>query len=89
MWYDRYASIHPLCPHSSLQYPIWYWHTCYGVLGAFIILWFVILSKISQITELVDKVPHILAFNIVSMGTLATILALVLDWGGLCIDVLG
>ena len=89
MGYDQYKSVKPLCPHSDVEYPRWYWYICYGVLGAFIIIWFVVLSKISQIEILEDKVPHLLAFNIVSMGTLATILALVWNWGGVCIDVLG
>lgn len=87
--YDKYKSVQPLCPYSDFEYPRWYWYICYGVLGAFIIIWFVVLSKISQIENLEDKVPHLVAFNIVSMGTLATILALVLNWGGVCIDVLG
>ena len=42
-----------------------------------------------QIEDVADKVPHLVAFNIVSMGTLATFLSLILNWGGLCIDVLG
>ena len=53
------------------------------------IIWLVVLSKISQIDELEDKVPHMVAFHIVSMGTMATILSLLFNWGGLCIDVLG
>ena len=87
--YDRFKSADPLCAFDDHDYPLWYWHTCYAVLGAFVIIWLVVLSKISQIHQLEDKVPHLVAFNIVSMGTLATILALVWNWGGLCIDVLG
>ena len=86
---DKCISENPLCPYSDKDYPLWYWYICYGVLGAFAIIWLAVLSKISQIQQLEDKVPHLIAFNIISMGTLATILALFLNWGGLCVDVLG
>ena len=86
--YDKYSSPQPLCPYSDANYPSWYWHISYGVLGAWVIIWFVILSKIFQINELEDKVPHLVAFNIVSIGTFSTALALFLNWGGICSDVL-
>lgn len=89
MGYDHYSSHQPLCPFSDHDYPTWYWYTSFGVLGAFVIIWLVSLSKISQIHDLEDKVPHMVAFHIVSMGTLATILSLFFNWGGLCIDILG
>jgi hypothetical protein len=39
--------------------------------------------------EQINKVvPILVAFNIVSMGTIATILAVPFEWGGTCIDVL-
>lgn len=87
--YDKYTSTQPLCPYSDEDYPSWYWYTCYGVLGAWVIIWLILLIKIIQIKQLEDKIPHIVALNIVSIGTVATALALVLNWGGLCIDVLG
>ena len=89
MGYNKYTNYQPLCPFTDLYYPRWYWYTSFGVLGAFVIVWLVVLSKISQIKELEDKIPHLVAFNIVSMGTLATVLAIFLNWGGLCIDMLG
>ena len=79
----------PICPYSDQDYPSWYWYICYGVLGAFVIIWLVVMGKISQIKRLEEKVPHIVACNVVSMGTVATVLALCFNWGGLCIDVLG
>ena len=87
--YDKYASFQPLCSFSDKDYPIWYWHICSGVFGAWIIIGFAVLIKISQISEMDDKVPHIVAFNIVSMGALASGMALTLDWGGICMDTLG
>lgn len=87
--YDKLASVKPICPYSDQDYPSWYWYTCYGVLGAFVIIWLVVLGKLSQIQALEEKVPHIVAFHVISMGTVATILALIFNWGGLCIDVLG
>lgn len=87
--YDKISSEHPLCPFTDRYYPFWYWYICYGVLGAFIITLLLVISKISQIRELEDKVPHMVACNIILISTIASILAFVLNWGGVCIDVLG
>ena len=87
--YDKFANPHSLCPHDDYSYPMWYWYSCFGVLGAFVFVWIALLTKISNIQSAQEKTPHLIAFNIVSMGTLATVFALVLDWGGICIDVLG
>jgi len=85
---DKFLSSSPLCPHSDFDYGNIYWYICYGVLGGFLIVWISLLTKIIQSTPGSERVPYFTAFNIVSMGTIATILA-VMDWGGVCIDVLG
>lgn len=87
--YDKFANSHPLCPGNDLDYPTWYWYLNFGVLGAFIFVWISLIIKISQIKRAEEKTPHLVAINIVSMGTIATLLALLFDWGGVCIDVLG
>jgi len=45
--------------------------------------------KIINTTRGDERVPYLIAINIVSMGTLATVIALVFNWGGVCIDELG
>jgi hypothetical protein len=60
-----------------------------GVMGAFAMIWCALFMRILSITDASKRVPYIVAFNIVSMGTIATALALVWNWGGVCIDVLG
>ena len=88
--YDKFNSVNPLCPHSDWYYPIWYWYICYGVLGAFtIITLLLVITKISHIDAIEDRVPHLVACNIILISTIATVLTLVLNWGGVCIDVLG
>jgi signal transduction histidine kinase len=45
--------------------------------------------KLFQLKEGSKRVPLLVAINIVTIGTVATILALCFEWGGVCIDVLG
>jgi hypothetical protein len=53
------------------------------------VIWAALLSKILQSKVGPERVPYFTAFNIVSMGTIATMLAVIFDWGGICIDSLG
>ena len=84
-----YASENALCPHSDANFPNWYWHVMYGVLGGFVLIWCALFMRLLSITESAKRVPYVVAFNIVTMGTIATVLALFWSWGGVCIDVLG
>mmetsp|Transcript_19791 Transcript_19791/g.27208 ORF Transcript_19791/g.27208 Transcript_19791/m.27208 type:complete len:730 (-) Transcript_19791:249-2438(-) len=86
---DKIYSKNPLCPYSDFDYGNWYWYTCMCALGGFLTTWGVLLTKIVQSKPGNERVPYLTAFNIVSMGSLATILSLVFEWGGVCIDVLG
>lgn len=86
---DHYFSKKPLCPYSDHDYGAWYWYIIVGVLGAFIIVWGIIFMKLFQSKPGIEMIPYLTAFNIVSMGTISTVLAVALNWGGVCIDVLG
>lgn len=44
--------------------------------------------KLMQMETNNKVVPILVAFNIVTMGTVATILAVCFEWGGTCVDVL-
>ena len=87
--YDQYVNKNPLCPYNDFEYPYWYWYSNFGVLGAYILIWIALIIKIVQIESALEKTPHLVAFHIVSIGMVATALALFLDWGGVCIDRLG
>eukprot|EP01041_Mallomonas_annulata_P011020 gene11020-23024_t len=86
---DQLYSSHPLCPHSDADYGYWYWFTNVLVLGGFSFTWITLLLKIIQMAPGPVRVPYLTAFNIVSMGLVATLLAVVWNLGGVCIDVLG
>jgi signal transduction histidine kinase len=87
--FDRLFSERPLCPYSDFHYPEWYWRTNYGCLGGFVLILCVIFMKLLQLKSESKRIPLLVAFNIVAMGTIATILALCFEWGGVCFDVLG
>ena len=82
MGYNYYTSKHLICRFTDLDYPIQvvlvhlFWSTgslCDSFVGYF--------SKISQIKELEEKVPLLVALNIVTLGFLATAMAQFLNWG--------
>ena len=86
---DYLTSNSPLCPYSDRMYSFWYHVVNYFVLGGFCFTWSILLIRIYQAPEGNERVPFITAFSIVSMGTVATILAVVFNWGGVCVDQLG
>jgi len=86
---NKFLSSKPLCPHSDADYGLWYWITCYAVLGGFLFTWNSLFAKIITTPPGDERVPYLIALNIVSMGTLATLIALLFNWGGVCIDELG
>jgi signal transduction histidine kinase len=85
--YDKNRQV--LCPHSDKDYGEWYWRTNYACLGGFVLILCVLIMKLLQLKEGSKRVPLLVAINIVTMGTIATFLALCFEWGGVCIDVLG
>jgi signal transduction histidine kinase len=86
--YDRLFSKKPLCPFSDAGFGEVYWYSCFCCLGAFIMICLVLLIRIVS-TQLGNyRVPYILAFNVAAIGTIASWLSFVHEWGGVCIDVL-
>jgi len=86
---DHTYSKHPLCPHTDEIYPKWYWTVCLATMGGFICTWIVLLTRLMNSPSSFENAPTYTAFNVVSMGTLATVLSVFFNWGGVCIDVLG
>jgi len=77
-----------LCPHTDHDWPTWYWYINLGVLGAFIMTWLTLCVRIYTSWSDGNVSPLLAAINIVTMGTISTILAIA-GVGGICIDVLG
>eukprot|EP01041_Mallomonas_annulata_P018180 gene18180-36985_t len=70
--YDYFFSGNPLCPFTDIKYDPWYWHTNFAVLGGFCLIWLMMLLKVTQMKIGVTRAPHLTAFNIVTIGTIAT-----------------
>jgi hypothetical protein len=85
LW-DAWYSKKPLCPYDDINYGEWYWRANYACLGGFILILCVLIMKLIQMKEGIKRVPLLVAFNIVAIGTVATILAVCFSWGGICID---
>eukprot|EP01041_Mallomonas_annulata_P012568 gene12568-26467_t len=86
--FDKLYRENPICPYSDRDYAKWYWFSNFAVLGGFCFTWVFLLLKIALLKSGSSRIPHLTSFNIVSMGIIATILA-IYNWGGVCIDRLG
>ena len=79
----------PLCPYSATSVELWYWYSYGAVLGGFLMVGSNLFVEILQLKIGNERIPYFTAFNIVSIGALATALSLFFDWGGICVDALG
>ena len=59
------------------------------MLGAFASKLVLVVIKILKISTMEERVPHIVAFHIILISMVATVLSIVWNWGGLCVDMLG
>jgi hypothetical protein len=88
--FDKYFSKQPLCSFDENNYfHAWNSYTCFAVLGGFAVEWTILLTRILDSSQLKDRAPYLIYFNIVTMGTITAFLSFTLNWGGLCIDNLG
>jgi hypothetical protein len=53
-----------------------------------VLIWLALVMTIIRMGSSQKRTPLLVALNIVSMGTIATLIALVWNWGGVCVDVL-
>jgi len=51
-------------------------------------IWLALAIKISVMEASKARSVMLVALNIVSMGTIATVLAVIYEWGGVCVDML-
>jgi hypothetical protein len=84
--YDRRFSEKPLCPYSASSFGKTYWCFCFSCLGAFMMICLVLFYRVASTQLGHHRVPHVLALNIAAMGTIASWLSIVHEWGGVCID---
>ena len=85
---DNRFSTNPLCPYTHREYPSWYWFINYCVCGGFLITSTMLALKIC-FSHGDQKVPYMATFCICFMATIATLLSLIWDWGGTCVDLFG
>jgi len=86
---DKYINSRPLCPFEHSEFEESVDAINIFVFGGFFFVWLVLLQKVYTVRSGQKRVPLLTAFNIVSIGLIATFLVVAFDWGGVCIDVLG
>jgi hypothetical protein len=93
---NRKFSATPLCPHSDRAFPAWYSHGIAAVRGGFLLVWCAIGMRLLSMRARTalqvahERVPVLVAFSIVSMGTISVTFPLAFDASlGVCVDALG
>lgn len=87
--WDKMKNAKPLCPYSAKSYKLWFWYIYGAVLGGFLMVGSILLVEILKLNAGNERIPYFTALNIVSIGSLTTLLCIVFDWGGICVDALG
>ena len=88
MGVDRYHSKHPLCYHSDVDYGKWYWISLHIIIGGFVIVWVIFVTKMIQTNPGTERKICIIGFNAITIATVSAMLSVFFDWG-VCIDSLG
>lgn len=86
---DNFISEESLCPYDSSDYGNFFYFSSISALSGFFFTWMMVLVKILQTQPGNERVPNIVAFNIVSMGLVSTLMSVSLNLGGICLDSLG
>ena len=87
---QSYTAANPLCTFipNELGSSFYYFASAAAVSGFFFT--FLMLSlRISQMLPGKERVPSVLALDVVLKGLLSTLFFVVFHWNGVCIDVLG
>ena len=84
-----YISSNPVCGNFSSDFGLFYSMASAAASSGFFFTFIMLLVKICQAKKGKERIPSILALNIIAMGLLFTILIVVFNWGGVCIDELG
>jgi signal transduction histidine kinase/CheY-like chemotaxis protein len=84
-------SNNPICSGDHIDYSNYYWYSMFFVLGGFSVVLSNIVIRIinTDAKEISKKCLFYIALNLILITTIATILSIVFNWGGICIDQLG
>lgn len=79
-----------LCPHSAEDYGYFYTFANVSTLSGFGFAWIVLIARVLRSRAENERVPHLIAFHVASMGLITAILDITAGLhDGICIDVLG
>ena len=86
---QAYTLEKPICTISPINYGSFYSVASVATLSGFFFTFMMLLVKICQASPGKERIPSLLALNVIAMGLLFTVLVVVFNWDGICIDVLG
>lgn len=84
-----YVSSTPLCAISPHGYGSFFSFASAAALSGFFFTFLMLLFRILHARPGKDRIPSIIALNVVLMGLLSTLNFVLFNWVGVCIDTLG
>lgn len=90
MYVQSFTAAKPLCAiiPDELGSPFYYF-ACAAALSGFVFTFMMLSVRISQMIPGNERVPSIIALDVVLKGLLSTLLFVIFNWNGICVDVLG
>ena len=88
---QSYTATNPLCAvtPNELGSSSFYTFACAAAVSGFFFTFLMLSLRISQMLPGKERVPSLLALDVVLKGLLSTLIYVTFHWNGVCIDVLG
>ncbi len=79
----------PLCGIRATEYGFFYTFACAATVSGFFFTVIMLIVRVFEARPGVERIPSIIALNVVSIGLLFSIMFGVFNWNGICVDDLG
>ena len=84
-----YLLENPLCGITHTDNGFFYIFACAATVSGFFFTVIMLIVRLFEARPGIERIPSIIALNVVSIGLLFSILFGVFNWNGICVDVLG
>lgn len=84
-----YVFQHPICTIVPHEYGSYYSFACAAAVSGFFFTFMMLTVRIFHANPGCERIPSIIAWNIILVGLLSTLSFVAFNWNGLCIDALG
>ena len=79
----------PLCGITPTEYGYFFVFACAATVSGFFFTVVMLIMRIFEARPGIERIPSIIALNVVSIGFLFSVMFVAFNWNGICIDIVG